>query len=121
MLTFIVYILSPFPFQSFSPIPITPFQALPVFRSNAGPDSLNLRQVYQPVPQEYQFCTCTLFISLFLFYLFLSLCLSLSLTPHRLLFLKRCQHFPSVSEHFSPSSISQHRERPNYTRRWGRS
>ena len=52
MLTFIMYILSPFPFQSFSPIPITPFQVPPVFCSNAGPDSLSLRQLYQPVPGD---------------------------------------------------------------------
>ena len=44
--------LSPFPFHSFSPIPITPFQVPPVFGSNMGPDSLNLRQVYQPVPGD---------------------------------------------------------------------
>ena len=47
-----MYVLSPFPFQSFSPIRITPFQVLPVFRSNAGPESLNLHQVYQPVPRD---------------------------------------------------------------------
>ena len=47
---YIMYILFPFPFQSFSPIPITPFQVPPVFRSNASADSLYLRQVYQPVP-----------------------------------------------------------------------
>ena len=52
ILRFNVYILFPFPFQSFSPIPITPFQVPPVFRSNASPDSLYLRQVYQPVPRD---------------------------------------------------------------------
>ena len=52
ILSCVVYDLSPFPFQSFSPIPITPFQVPPVFGSNAGPDSLNLRQVYQPVPGD---------------------------------------------------------------------
>ena len=47
---FNVCIFFPFPFQSFSPIPITPFQVPPVFCSNASPDSLYLCQVYQPVP-----------------------------------------------------------------------
>ena len=52
ILSCVVYDLSSFPFQSFSPIPITPFQVPPVFGSNTGPDSLSLRQVYQPVPGD---------------------------------------------------------------------
>ena len=61
------------------------------------------------------------FSSLSLSPLSFSLSLSISHTPHRQLFLKKCQHFPSANQHFSPSSTSQHRGRPNCTRCWGRS
>ena len=47
-----VYVLFLFWFQSFSPIPIAPFQDPPLFCSTESPDSLHLRQVYQPVPRD---------------------------------------------------------------------